>query len=169
MTAIGRWFAMMREPTRRVEPIEPGRHRIQLPDNERAVLGDLGGQLRSLLTQGTDGPEVRRLFPTAYADDPERDAEYRDLMSDDLLARRLATADVLESTATATELDDEQLMAWIGAVNDLRLVLGTRLDVSEEDDLEATDGDPVRGIYLYLGWLLEHLMDCAQATLPEQH
>ena len=41
----------------------------------------------------TDDPSVRRLFPTAYHEDPERDREYQQLVRDELLERRLAALD----------------------------------------------------------------------------
>jgi len=63
--------------------------------------------------------------------------------------------------ASAQErLDEEQLLAWMGSLNDLRLVLGTRLDVSE--DMTGPDpGHPEAAlleIYHYLGFLLEEVL-----------
>jgi hypothetical protein len=48
----------------------------------------------------------------------------------------------------------------MGAVNDLRLVLGTRLDVSEEmDEMDPDDPDaPLFEVYGYLAWLLENIV-----------
>jgi len=152
---------------RRIQPLGGGRHRVEIPADERHLLADLARQMRTLLTQDGTGELTKRLYPTAYADDAERDAEFKALMSDDLLAGRLHSADVLEESAEATELDDEQLMGWIAAVNDLRLVLGTRLDVSEDENPEDRAGEPGYAVYHYLGWLLEHLMDCARSTLPD--
>ena len=49
--------------------------------------------------------------------------------------------------------------AWLHALNDLRLVLGTRLDVSEDPaaDEELLSGAQAElfAIYAYLGWLVE--------------
>jgi hypothetical protein len=60
-------------------------------------------------------------------------------------------------------LDEAQLGAWMGVVNDLRLVLGTRLDISEELDLTAVaDDDPevaTFALYSYLSWLLEQMVE----------
>ena len=36
----------------------------------------------------------------------------------------------------------EQLSAWMGILNDFRLVLGTMLDVSEEDNWTSTSTVP---------------------------
>ena len=89
---------------------------------------------------------MRRLFPTAYHDDAERDREYQQLVRDELLDRRLAALDIVDShRSTADELDEAQLSAWMRRVNDLRLVLGTRLDVCEDRRrLDADDPDAPR-------------------------
>lgn len=122
-------------------------------------------QLREVLdadaAAGAD-PQLRRLYPTAYPDDPERDRDYRSMVSDDLLAKRRKALDTLASTASATRLEKAELEAWMGAVNDLRLVLGTRLDVSEETDLEVDPRHPeaaALAVYGYLGYLLETIVD----------
>lgn len=141
---------------------------VRLKGWERDLLTDLVPQLRELLTAGAGGgeagtapdPSLRRLFPTAYADDAELDAEYQSLVRDDLLERRLAALDLLEETVDADVITEEQLLAWMGAVNDLRLVIGTRLDVSEDmDDIDPDDPDaPLFAAYGYLGWLLENIV-----------
>ena len=59
------------------------------------------------------------------------------------MASRLAALDAVEASVDATELDEQQLMSWLGAVNNLRLVLGTMLDVSEELEIgELPDETP---------------------------
>ena len=135
------------------------------------MLRTLAPQLRSLLDGDLTQPELRRLFPTAYVDDPDRDREYHALVRDDLADRRRAAIDTLVATAGEKELDEEQLVAWMGAVNDLRLVLGTRLDVSEDmeplpdpDDPDA----PLLALYGYLGFLLETIVAALEDALPRQ-
>ena len=125
---------------RRISRTRHGAYEIQLPEPERTLLRNLVDQLRELLAETTDDPSVRRLFPTAYNEDPERDREYHQLVRDELLERRLAALATVEATLAEPELSEEQLSAWLGAINDLRLVLGTRLDVSEELlDVDAND------------------------------
>ena len=109
-----------------------GRYEVRLRPNERELVADLVGQLREQLLASTDDPVVRRLFPPAYANDPERDAGYQVLTRDELLEQRLAALDVVERTLDGTELDAGEMTAWMGTLNSLRLVLGTRLDVDEE-------------------------------------
>jgi Domain of unknown function (DUF2017) len=150
---------------RLVRRTRSGDFEIRLSEEERRLLGGLVPQLRALLAEGepADDPALRRLFPTAHPDDPARDAEYRGLVHGELLERRRAALDVVEATVGATRLSEAQLLAWMGAVNDLRLVLGTQLDVSEETDLARLDADdPASGalaIYGYLGHLLEAMVD----------
>jgi hypothetical protein len=139
-----------------------GTYRIQLPEAERALLRALPGQLRALLLSEPADPSLRRLFPPAYPVDPENETEYRELVGDDLLDGHVAALQVLESTADAEGLDEEQLVAWMRALNQLRLVIGTRLDVDDESSGELPDPkDPdaeVRNVFIYLGWLQEQVV-----------
>jgi len=154
----------------RVRELGRGRFRVQLPEPERELVASLVEQLRELLTHSAgDLPVLRRLFPTAYHEDAERDREFQQLVRDDLLERRLAALDVVEQTLTGEEeLDEAQLTAWMTALNDLRLVLGTRLDVGEEP-VEIDEDDPDAGAYVaydYLGYLVGEVVDVLSGTLP---
>lgn len=152
---------------RRIKRLGPGRYRVELPEAERELLASLIPQLRDLLT--TDDPSLARLFPTAYADDPERDAGYHALVRDELIQRRYASLDLLEETLAGGEVDEDTLSAWLRGLNDLRLVLGTRLDVSEEDQPgDVGPDDPLAAawsIYHYLGALLSMVVDALAADL----
>lgn len=142
---------------------------VRIKGWERDQLGSFVTQLRELLTAGAGGgaagaavdPSLTRLFPTAYPDDVERDAEYQSLVRDDLLERRLVALDTVEETLDADIITEDHLMAWMGVVNDLRLVIGTRLDVSEDMDwVDPDDPDaPLYGAYHYLGLLLEDIVE----------
>ena len=137
-----------------------GRYQLRLDDEERALLRGLPGQLRELLSSGD--PSLLRLFPTAYTDDPKREADYQELMRQDLLESHRGALEVMEETIDASDLDEEQLVAWLKAVNQMRLVLGTRLEVTEDLYDEGMDpGDPRApgfALYSYLGWLQEHIV-----------
>jgi hypothetical protein len=141
---------------------------VGVPDEERELLRQLAGQLRELLLADED-PNLRRLYPTAHPGDPRKDADYQSLVHGTLVEGRLAALDVLESTLDEKVLTEEQLGCWMGAVNDLRLVLGTRLDVQEDDqdvDPDAPDA-AARYVYHYLGWLLEEIVEVMAAGLPD--
>ncbi len=105
---------------------------------------------------------VRRLFPPAYhlADDAKAEAEYQRFMREELVASRLeAINEVDAALRTGRELTEEQANRFMQALNSVRLVLGTLLDVSEEHDpSRVSDDDPMVGehqLYSYLSWLLE--------------
>jgi hypothetical protein len=137
-----------------------GTFQLRMSDDERDLIASLAGQLRDLLiSDETDGLE--RLFPPGYANDPDREQEYQQLTHDELLTKRLASVDIVEQTVTQTTLDEDQINAWMGAVNDLRLVLGTRLDVTEDmDDIELDDPRaPAFAVYHYLTHLLAEIVN----------
>jgi hypothetical protein len=138
-----------------------GRFLLRLPDEERDLVRQLLGELRALLALGDDDPRLRRLYPAAYADDAEQQAEYRRLTHEDLASSRLDAVETVAATAGADELSPEELTAWMHAVNSLRLVLGTMLDVGEEDPFTIDPEDPDAHQYMlygYLGMLLEEIV-----------
>lgn len=138
--------------------------RLNLAAEERDLLRSLLSQLRTVLTQDEDPADdrVRRLFPTAYPDDPEHDAEYQRFMREELVASHLAAIERFDATLEATRIDEHEAVSWAQALNSVRLVLGTLLDVSEDMDLDdvAAD-DPAYGsfvLYDYLSGLLDELI-----------
>jgi hypothetical protein len=148
-------------PPTRVKRVRGGRFALRISGAERDVLRSLPAQLRQLMTGQDAGanPDLRRLFPTAYPDDPEKAAEYDGMVRDDLVAQRLAAIDVMERTIDSDRLSEEELLAWLSSINDLRLVLGTRLDVAEDlSELGVTPDDPRAeslALYAYLSILEE--------------
>jgi len=142
------------KPVRRTRA---GTFQVNLSQDQREVLGALPGQLRALFAN-PDDPLLRRLFPPAYTDDDAASEEYRRLMTEDLVERHQAALDILERTADATELNEEEMTAWMGALNQLRLVLGTTLDVSEDDDPTAASS-PQHHLYYFLGALQEVVIE----------
>ena len=138
--------------------------------NEREVLTHVAKDLRALLTAETPSsdPSLQRLFPPARTDDPIEELEYERKVGDSLLAAKLEQLTILERCAASRVLSEEDVLACMRAVNDLRLVLGTRLDVREESDPSEFAGDPERRstfeLYAYLSWLLESLIDAMSGS-----
>lgn len=132
---------------------------LRLSTGERDLLRGLCGQLRELLRDAdpSGDPAIARLFPAAYPDDPLRNLDFERDAGSGLVADRLAAVDVVETTVDAEHLSEEEVMAWLGSVNALRLVLGTRLAITEEtteaDYPEDTPDRDTYGMYLYLTWL----------------
>ena len=142
-----------------------GSFTVRLSEHEQLLLKSLLAQLRTLLkVEGggeiTEDSGVRRLFPTAYPGRDDLEAEYQGMVHDDLLGQRLAAIASVEDSIVLPSVDEEQLGTWMRTFNDLRLVLGTRLDVSEEmDEIDPDDPDaPLFAAYGYLGWLLENIV-----------
>ena len=83
------------------------------------------------------------------------------MVGNDLKRKRLRALATLEGTVDETTLTEAQLLAWMGAINDLRLVLGTRLDVDEESEYEDFADEIDRALfaaYMVLGWLMENIV-----------
>jgi Domain of unknown function (DUF2017) len=138
---------------------------LRLSPDERSLLIGLAAELRSLL-DGTRDPSLRRLFPPAYEDEQDERA-YRDLTSGDLLDGRREGLELLAATAQKDRLSAEEADAWLRALNDLRLVLGTRLDV-QEGALLDDPRTPELAIYGYLSWLQEQLVAALSPGFPER-
>jgi hypothetical protein len=149
-----------------------GRVRVRLGHDEVAVLRGLPDQLRTVLGEGEGEPVNQRLFPPAYLDvaDIEHDTEFHRLMHDDLVKEKLTNLDLVTDTLArgstsvrrwTVELTEEEAAAWLGVLNDLRLALGVRLDITEDFDGDVDDTDPrapALRLLSYLGWLEEQLL-----------
>ena len=131
-------------------------------------------------------PGLARLFPDAYrsgeafdgdAEQAEAAArEFRRYTEADLRATKQAHAGVvlagllpLRENGGVLQLDRGEVDAWLGCLNDLRLVLGTRLEVTEDTELDPAADDPDRQalhVYGFLGWLQESLLGAVDPVLP---
>ena len=135
-----------------------GRWTLHLGADERQLLAALAGELESMIDADPDDPSLRRLHPTAYIDDEEREAGWQLLIGEELRTTRRAQLEAVRATAERTDLDEDEVQAWMQALNALRLVLGTRLDVSEDDEGSVRPDDPnaaAYALYEFLGYMLE--------------
>jgi hypothetical protein len=171
------------------EPVSGGGAAIALDEVEISILRSLAVQLlelvgpgeqpdedadplASLFTEGPskppDDPALARLFPNAYEETGDA-AEFRRFTENDLRARKredaLAMIRALDSGGPALKLTADDARHWLGALNDLRLTIGTRLEVSEDESSELyhlPDDDPRKPLvmaYLWLGGLQETLVE----------
>lgn len=141
-----------------------GDFELRLEPGERDVLRALPAQLRELIENEdpTSDPAMARLYPPAYLDDPIRNLEYERLAGDDLTSQRLASIGAMESTIDSERLSEDHVLAWLGVLNDLRLVLGTRLEITEETAQDHFPPDDPRAsafaLYAYLTWLVDAIV-----------
>jgi Domain of unknown function (DUF2017) len=143
---------------------EGDRFTVRLSRGVRGLLVELCRQSRALLEaeDPSSDPAVSRLFPPAYPDDPLQNLEFETNLGAAPRSGKLEALDVVERTANASTLTEDELLAWIGVVNDLRLVLGTRIEITEEATDEDFPADDPRHetyrVYQFLGFLLQELL-----------
>jgi len=103
-------------------------------------------------------PVLARLLPDGYRDDAEAAAEFRRLTESELRRQKRASADRLLADLPEgggeVRLDPETTERWLGTLNDVRLALGTRLDVTE-DMVEPAEDDPDAAAYVVYTWLTQ--------------
>lgn len=128
---------------------------VELDGGAADLLTHMCDELEALLQ--TDSPLLTRLFPPPYGDDAERNAGYAALATPELIEHRQAALAAVRTVLDADRVTEEQFMAWMRALNDMRLVLGTLLGITEDtgpaevpDDLADT-----MAVYEFLGFLLE--------------
>jgi Domain of unknown function (DUF2017) len=134
----------------------PGRGGDLPTDAELVAMTGLGDPAEP----GTPGdPALARLLPDAYRDDPGAAGEFRRLTETSLRRDKVSAADRLLATlpgdgSSEVRLDAELTETWLSTINDVRLALGTRLEVSEEMP-EPDPEDPDAPAYVVYLWLTE--------------
>ena len=114
---------------------------------------------------------IARLYPDVRPDDPAWSAGFRDLVRGDLDDARREHIATVEASLDARTIDDTDAEAWLHVLNDLRLVLGTRLGVAEEGDDGSFDPDDpdaaAKVVYAYTGFLEAQFIDVLAEALPD--
>jgi hypothetical protein len=149
---------------------------VHLDAGEVSILRSLVSQILGLVEPGTTGedpleralgigspiaptdPVLARLFPSAYREDEEAAGEFRRYTEATLRDGKRADATTLLETAAPGRLDltAEQGQAWLRAINDVRLALGVRLEITEEvheEIAEMSDDDPRYPALVTYDWL----------------
>lgn len=143
--------------------------RIGLDRQEAGILRELTKEMRMLLEADIPAGDqvLQRLFPRAYEDDEDQQS-YEDLIGNELReAKRaalrkvegvLGTAGPIEAELPATDVDE-----WLRFLNDVRLAIGTRLEVDEDKmgkDFDPNDPEaPALSVLHWLGWLQGSMLE----------
>ena len=147
----------------------------RLEPAEAGIMGLLLDQLEQLLEADADDvagdPVIARLLPEGHRGDPELAADYRELTEASLRSGKaddLATVRAtLPEDGGEVRLDADQASAWLRSTNDLRLALGTRLDITEDteppDDVVGEDEQQL-AVYYWLTALQGSLVDALVAA-----
>ena len=149
----------------------------RLEPAEAGILGLLLDQLEQLLTADADDvgddPVLGRLFPDGHRSDPELAADYRELTESSLRSAKADDLAMVRASLPAeggeVRLDADQAGAWLRTSNDLRLALGTRLDISEDTeppDEMAGEEDQQLAVYYWLTAVQGSLVDALVAARP---
>ena len=137
------------------------------PPSAEAPADDVFAELEKQFSQPDEpdpelsmDPVVARLLPDAYRDDPEKAGEFRKYTESSLREAKKYFAQTLLETLPPqggkVRLTGDQARDWLRALNDIRLMFGVRLEVTEdfEDQLGALDPkDPRLAAFEVYGWL----------------
>lgn len=159
-------MARRRAPRPIVEQTADG-YIVNLEREERDLVLRLLSQLRDLLVANDpdNEPLLRRLFPPAFLGEQyaEQEAEYQRFMREELVASRLAAISAVDSGFRSSDpMNEDAVLALMQALNAVRLVLGTLLDVGEDHDATDVDDDDPRlaehHLFAFLGWLVQSIV-----------
>ncbi len=136
------------------------------------VVGASGADPLNALVEIADSSQMpqdlvlQRWFPDAYRDDPEAGSDFRRYTSADLARhKRAAASEILQGIPTdgVVRLTRAQAQLWGIGLNDMRLAIGTRLELDDTSQRQVHPDDPeaaMYGVYDWLTWLQESLVQC---------
>jgi hypothetical protein len=153
--------------------------RIRLDEVERLLLTSLADQMIAFVSppprdpggdplaemvgideeaEVPDDPALARLFPDAFIDDPDAAADFRRFTERGLRERKAAQARTVRADLDdlPDSLPDDHAAAWLGFLNDTRLTLGARLEITEDAHEEFAglpDDDPRAALFQVYDWL----------------
>jgi hypothetical protein len=144
-----------------------GRTEAGPAEAEPSDVGDLFDDLEKLFSEPgsqppatPQDPVLARLLPDAYPDDPEAAGEFRRYTESSLREAKkyfaLTLLETLPPSGGKIKLTGDQARDWLRALNDIRLMFGVRLEVTEdfEEQLAALDPrDPRVAAFEVYGWL----------------
>ena len=146
----------------------------RLDPAEAGIVGLLLDQLEQLLAADEDDvasdPVLARLLPEGHRGDPRLAADYREMTESALRSGKADDLATVRATLPASggdvRLDGDQAGAWLRTTNDLRLALGTRLEITEDteppDDVTDDEGQQL-AVYYWLTALQGSLVDALVA------
>ena len=148
---------LLNDPDRPAPPPEPA---AQPVDDVFAELEKQFRQADEPAPERAVDPVVARLLPDAYEDDPEKAGEFRKYTESSLREAKKYFAQTLLETLPPeggkVRLTADQARDWLRALNDIRLMFGVRLEVTEEFEEQLAGLDPkdprVAAFEVY-GWL----------------
>jgi hypothetical protein len=111
-------------------------------------------------TEVPSDPALARLFPDGYTDDADASADFRRYTEPGLRAQKRAALRtalaMLGEGGQRLQVSADEAGSWLRALNDTRLVLGQRLDVTEDWD-EVVESLTAEDPRLPMFWVYDRL------------
>ena len=165
---------LLNDPARPAPDPAPGRDQDLAP-GESAESADLFDDLEKMFNETSaappeapEDPVLARLLPDAYQDDDEAAGEFRKYTESSLREAKKYFAQTLLETLPPkggrVKLTAEQARDWLRALNDVRLMFGVRLEVTEDFEEQLVSLDPkdprvaAFEVYCWLGAVQESLV-----------
>lgn len=140
---------------------------VAMPDDPLAALQ----QSQSEPADRPDDPVMARLLPDGVMGDEDAAAEFRRFSHASLRERKRQDARLLIALLDdgGGSLDWAQALSLMGGINDLRLMLGTALMVSQDDDFEPRSVEDAAAYQAYqvAAYLQEELVAALDASQDE--
>jgi len=164
-TVIEPVIALLNDPARPAPPLASAATMTDGPAASDDLFADLEKMFNETAAEPPEAPAdpvLARLLPDAYQDDPEAASEFRKYTESSLREAKKyfaqALLETLPSEGGRVKLTADQARDWLRALNDVRLMFGVRLEVTEdfEEQLGSLDPkDPRVAVFEVYGWLGE--------------
>ena len=152
---------------------EPGGFEVTEPgpaDSFDAIVANL--EVDPDEPEQSEDPVLKRLFPTAYPDDPAASSDFRRFTERSLKAKKVADAQVVLDRLSATEqgrhelrIPPEEVDAWLRTLTSVRLALATRLGITDAETADQLSELPAEdprtfmvSVYDWLGFAEETMI-----------
>ena len=144
--------------------LKNGTFKVETPDWQIQIFRELAQELETVLSD-RNSYLITRLFPVAYQSDTAANAEYEQLTHEELLQSHLASLKLIEEISNNAEVSESTLIEIMQGINILRLILGTRLKIDDENSessSEISESHPDHNL-----WLVFHLLGQTLSTIVD--
>ena len=143
--------------------LENGNYQVAVSENEKDLISIISAEVNSFIQRR--GGEVSRLFPSAYIDQPEAENEYQTMIHDDLVSAHTSALETLTKSLTKPEVMENDLVEMMRALNILRLFLGERINISEDNPSETDPSYDIWILFQIFGQMLSSIIDVLQEKI----
>ncbi len=147
-----------------VTPLKNKTFKVETPDWQIQIFRELAQELETVLSNGNRSL-TSRLFPVAYQSDKAANDEYQQLTHEDLRQSHISSLKLLAEISTYSEVSETTLIEIMQGINILRLVVGTRLKIDDEEpenSPQVSVDDPDYNL-----WLIFHLLGEILSTIVD--